>query len=154
MTSRRRGTFWMEFSEGAVLLTLAFGGISRLLIPSLREGEVGREYEGYTVTRTIFNLFLHSTGAEVVCTAGIIILPESVGASSVDPTAEPAADWLWREEFVAPASADEPLEIHRDVGSQRKARGGETEQFFYVVNRSGVAGVELHRSGRTLVKRA
>jgi len=154
MVSRRRGTYWMSFSEGATLLTMAPGATSRLLIPSLRETEAGREYEGYTVTRMLLNIFIQSTGAEAIVTFGVILQTESVAVGQVGPVQEPHADWLWQEDLVTGPSTDEPLRIHRDIRSQRKSRGGENEFYVYAVSRSGVISVELHRSGRVLVKRA
>ena len=55
MTTRRR-TYWMRFSEGAARVSLGANTVSRLFLASPREAETGREYEGYTVTRTIMNL--------------------------------------------------------------------------------------------------
>jgi len=150
----RRQTYWMSFSEGATLLTQGPGIQTRLLIPSLRETEVGREYEGYTVIRVILKLWLHSTGAEAVITSGIMTHAEGVALAQLNPANDPHVDWLWQEDTVVSASVDEPRVVERDLRSMRKSRGGDNNLFWYVVNRSGVVSVELHRSGRALIKRA
>jgi len=144
----------MSFSEGATVLTLGPGSAARLLLPSLREAEVGREYEGYTVTRILLNLWILSTGAEAIITSGVIYQQEDVAVGSVQPDVDPHADWMWQEDTVAPASTDDGIRIHRDIRSQRKLRGGDNELYWYVKSRSGAVSVELHRSGRVLVKRA
>jgi len=151
----RRGTFWVGFSEGVNLLTLSPGTVSRLLIPSLLEAEIGRELENYTVTRIILNLHLHATGAEAVITAGVHVVHENVGVGVVKPAQDIHADWLWHEEFVAPPSADDQMAvISRDLRAQRKLNSREQELYFELNNRSGAVSVEVHRSGRVLVKRA
>ncbi len=150
---QRRSTFWMPFSEGAAMFSLTSGLNSRLLIPSIRESEVGREYEGFTITRTILNLRMTlASGTDIVVTAGIIMENEDIDVDDVEPVDNPSADWIWHEEFIVP-SASESLEIHRDIGSMRKARGGEQSIFFYLHNRTATT-VLVHRSGRMLIKRA
>ena len=151
----RRGTYWMAFNEGSVPVSQAGGAVSRLLLPSIRELEVGREYEGYTVTRTILNLFLISeTAAQLVIDVGLITLQEDVTIAAIDPPTQPHADWMWNETFVVDDNIAAPHTlIQRDLRSQRRTRGGDSEMYFYVVNRGGTP-VSVHRSGRMLVKRA
>ena len=156
MTTRRlrRSTFWMPFSEGPAFTTLAPGSSSRLFIASVREGEVGREMEGYTVTRTLINVSLHSASAPLVATMGMITQHEDITLALVTPSGDPMADWMWHEEFLAPDSQDDALIFHRDIRSQRKARGGDAALFIYVDNRSGVSSLEVFRAGRVLAKHA
>jgi len=153
MTTRRK-TYWMSFSEGSTVLSMAPGAVARLIIPSLREAEVGREFEGYTITRSILNLWCVSTGSEAIITHGLMVHQEDVSAGQITPDLDPHADWLWQEDTVVPQSTDDSIRIHRDIRSQRKARGGDSNYFWYIVNRSGVVTVEVHRSGRCLIKRA
>ena len=155
MTSRRRGTYWAHVSEGAAILEMAAGAVSRLLLMSLRETEVGREYEGFTVTRVISNLYLFGqTSTDLVITSGLILHAENVAIGQIDPVAEPHTDWLLNEEHVVSQGVEgNPMTVHRDLGSQRKARGGESELFWYLFNRSGAA-IRVHRSARVLLKRA
>ena len=152
MADKRR-VYWMRFSEGAAFAVVAAGNNSRLLVPSIREAEVGREYEGFTITRLIINVTLRSATTLAVVTMGVIVQQEDIALATVQPAADPHADWFWCEEFLANDSGDDSLQIHRDIRSQRKARGGDSEVYIYVVNRSGV-NIEVHRSGSMLVKRA
>jgi len=152
MATKRR-MYWMRFSEGAAFTIIAAANVSRLALPSVREAEVGREYEGYTVTRAILNLTLRSATTMAVVTAGLHIQQEDIAIATVTPAGDPHADWFWHEEFLVNDSGDDPLQIHRDIRSQRKARGGDSDMFFVINNRSGV-NVEVHRSGGILVKRA
>ena len=156
MTTRRRGTFWMPFSEGAVPLAHAAGISSRLLIASIRETAHGREFEGYTVTRILFNMTITAdAGNDNVVAAGIILLPSDVALANVGPADERLVDWMWQEEWqVGVINNFNQVRISRDIRSQRKARGGDTELYFYVENRDGANGLQVHRSGRVLVKRA
>ena len=151
----RRSVYWMRFSEGATVLAAAAGSVSRLLIPSIREGEEGQERTGYTVTRLLVTLFLRgATVNDLVASVGIIVQPEDVAVTAVDPVDDPHADWLWREEFVAGSSTAGPGNmIMRDLRSQRKVRTTDHEIFFYVFNRSASV-LQVHRSGAVLVKRA
>ena len=144
----------MSYSEGAAFTSLAPGQSSRLFLASVRETEVGREYEGYTVTRTLMNWSLHSASAPLVATCGMITEQEDIGLASVTPAGDPSADWMWFEEFLAPDSTDPALILHRDIRSQRKARGGDAALFLYVDNRSSVSTLEVHRAGRVLAKHA
>jgi len=146
--------YWMPLSDGATFTSIAPGNTSRLSIPSVREAEVGREYEGYTVTRLLLNVTMRSASALLVLGVGVILLQEDVLLSTVNPSNDPSSDWLWFEEFLIPDSGDDPLIIHRDIRSQRKARGGDSDMFIYATNRSGVSTAEIHRGGRALVKRA
>ncbi len=153
--SQRRSTFWMPFSEGNTQTIVGAGVVSRISIPSIRETEVGREYERYTVTRTLVSLSLRAMASTVVVAVGIISLQEGVQVLTVTPAGDPSADWLWLEEFqVTTDSAGPSAQILRDLRGQRKARGGDSDLFFYVENRSGVNSLEVHRFGRCLVKRA
>ena len=143
----------MPISEGASSLSLTSGLNSRLLILSIREAETGREYEGFTITRSILNINMRiASGNDVVVAFGIILQNEDIDVDDVEPIANPSADWLWHEEFVIP-SAMESIQVHRDIGSMRKSRGGENSIFFYAHNRSATT-VLLHRGGRMLIKRA
>jgi len=141
----------MRYSEGATVTNMAPGAVSRLLILSLREAEVGKEYEGFTVTRALSKIWLNSTGAEAVVTAAMLVQHKDVTTGVVTPAVDPHADWLYHEEFVTNSSTQEPLTIWRDIRSQRKARG-DMEVYMYLINRSGVITVEVHRSGSLLVK--
>jgi len=144
----------MPFSDGNSTLGLAAGGRTRLLIPSVRELSVGRSFEGYTVTRIIFNLkMISDVSALNVVKCGILTQNEDVLIGSVD-AGDTLSDWLWHEEFIVGQddSAPERL-ISRDIRSQRKARGGQSELYFMLENLGGGA-LQVHRSGRCLVKRA
>ena len=68
----RRKMYWMRFSEGSAFTVVAAANVSRLAIPSVRETEVGREYEGYTITRAIINVTLRSATTMAVVTCGMI----------------------------------------------------------------------------------
>jgi len=157
MVSRRRSTLWMPFSEGASTTAIAAGAVSRLILPSIREAEVGREYEGYTVTRILCTWSASiASGGNVVYTCGIIRQNEAVAVGQIDPVANPSADWMWHEEFNLISTGgfgQGPDNLTRDLGSQRKVQGGESEVFWYIVNRGGVT-ITVHRAGRMLVKRA
>ena len=155
MTSRRRGTYWATFSEGAVKTALPAGTVSRLFLLSTREAEVGREYEGYTVTRMIFNLFLlQQSDVESPASCGIILQNTDIALADIEPASDQFADWLWWEEFLPAQTSAHPMTIiTRDIHSQRKARGADTDLYFYIVNR-GTTTLEVHRSGRVLLKRA
>jgi len=155
MTTRRRGTFWATFSEGATATTVVSTAASRLFLLSTREAQVGRQYEGYTVTRMIFNLHLQQlTDVEEAVSCGIILQNADIAVASVEPAADQYADWLWWEEFLPGVSAVGNWNlITRDIRSQRKARGADTELWFYVTNRGG-GSIVVHRSGRILCKRA
>ena len=109
------------------MLGLGAGAVARLFVPSIREAETGREYEGYTVTRMLLNLLLRSTsGSDRVLTCGMIIQQEDVLIGSVLPDDDPHADWLWHEEFVVGVNDHAPHAlISRDIRSQRIARGRE-----------------------------
>ena len=156
MTSRRRGMYWMPFSEGTTLLTMAANTSSRLFIASIRETEVGRTYEGFTVTRMVFNVTAFSdAGSGNVLSMGIILLPADVVLTSILPGPDKLVDWLWNEDHVVGIqNTDLTLKISRDIRSQRKARGGDSELWFYAENRDSVNAISLHRSGRALIKRA
>ncbi len=151
----RRGVLWLPFSEGAVVTTLAAGNTTRLDIGSIREAEVGREYEGYTVTRSLLTIKVANTsGGTNVWAAGLIVLQENVALATVTPAATPSADWLWHEEFVAANLFNDATSlVHRDLASQRKARGGDSILWLYITNR-GASAVSIHRAGRVLIKRA
>ena len=156
MTTRgRRGTYWAHVSEGATPLVLSAGGVSRLLLLSLREAETQREYEGYTVTRMILSCGQdYASGTQRPITHGVIVLPESVSIGDIDPATEPHVDWLWNEEFMVGSNITETnAKFTRDIRSQRKARGGDSELYWIVVNRGGV-NLNVHRSGRILLRRA
>ena len=145
----------MPFSEGSGFTALGPSGVNRLSIPSVREVEVGREYEGYTITRCVFNLNLQSaTTTPLVVSCGLITIQEDVAVGTITPSGDPSADWFWFEEFLAPGSDEDPVTHHRDIRSQRKARGGDSDTYFYIVNRNAGSTVNVHRSGRMLVKRA
>ena len=154
--TQRRAVLWFPFSEGATPTTLAASTLNRLFLPSIRETEVGREYEGYTVTRIILRLTIFSDGGtEQVITCGIIAQQEDVAIASVSPVGDPTADWMWHEEFVLKNSGDlESMLITRDLGSQRRLRGAGTELYWYAENRDAADAVKIHRSGRVLIKRA
>jgi len=148
----------MDFTEGATVLGMAAGAVSRLLLPSLREAEVGREYEGYTITRFLLSLFLNQTSGTGTTTSvvalGLITQQEDVAITAVDPAADPHADWMWWETFVVGSSINQPnARITRDIRSQRRARGGDSIVHLYAFNRGGET-IDIHRSGRMLVKRA
>jgi len=152
--ANRRQTYWMSFSEGATILSMGPTVTTRLLIPSLREAEVGREFEGYTVIRMLLKLWSHSTGAEGVLSNGIMTHAEAIALGQLRPDLEPHADWMWQEDVVSNASDEPPTVIERDIRTMRKSRGGENELFWYIRNRGAVVTVEVHRSGRVLCKRA
>jgi len=155
-TGRRRGMYWMPFSEGVAPLVMAAGISSRLFIASIRETEVGRVYEGFTVTRMVFNLRAFAgAGVDTILACGIILLPVDVALANILPGADKLVDWLWQEEYMlATSNSQGELNITRDIRSQRKARGGDSELWFYAENRDAVQTVTIHRSGRALIKRA
>jgi len=145
----------MRFSEGAARISLAANTVTRLILPSIREVEVGREYEGYTITRTIVNLHASASTGVIVIANGMLLQNESVAIGNVNPDAEPHVDWHWWEEFAVGANEGVLDQgIHRDISSQRRARGGETFLGWYIVNRDVTNAVNIHRSGHVLVKRA
>jgi len=160
MTSRRRrSTLWMPFSEGAATTDIAASATARLALPSIREAEVGREYEGYTVTRIVLGWYAAyataTAGVKEQYVCGIITHQEDIAVGQFDPVTAPSADWMWHEEFtgaVENASLDENQS--RDLRSQRKVRGGDSEVFWYITNRSTSKVLRVHRRGRMLVKRA
>jgi len=142
-------------SSGAAQINLTATSTARLLIPSLREAEVGREYEGYTITRMLLNLsLLATTGDEQVVTAGLITHNEDINISQIDPATNPFADWMWHEEFVIANNNNAyHFNIQRDIRSQRKTRGAQSDTFLYLFNRGAVT-ILFHISGRVLCKRA
>ena len=151
--ANRRSMYWMSFSEGSSTTAVSAGGESRLLMPSIRESELGREFERYTVTRILFNLSLTSATANLVVTAGIHIIQEDVPITAISPADDPHSDWLWKEEFIVTGQDAAGVSlVHRDIRSQRKAVP-DSEFYFVINNRSG-ATVDVHRSGRALIKRA
>jgi len=157
VTSRRRATYWMPFSDGAVPLVHAASASSRLFVASIRETEVGRVYEGFTVTRMIFNVTASSvsSGNDNVITLGVILLPADIALGTVLPSVDQLSDWLWQEEHVVGLTASgAEIRFSRDIRSQRKSRGGDTELWFYATNRDTGNAVTIHRSGRVLIKRA
>jgi len=150
MTSRRRGRFWLPFGTGATPDTIISGNVVRLFIPSVLESEVGRELERYTIVRLILSIYLKSTSGNTVVTMGAIALQEDVLLTSIGPGNQPSADWLWHEEFLADAGNGGPYTlISRDIRSQRRQRGSDTDFYIYTHNR-GANSVINHTSGRAL----
>ena len=151
-TSRR--LVWLPFSDGPSFTAVGTGVTNRLDVGSIREVEVGREYEGYTVTRIICTLSaIMTSGNNGVVTVGMMAQNENIGAVTVEPVGQPNADWMWHEEFRTETALVGPFcsNIHRDLRSQRKVRGGESLLGLWLTNRSGVT-INVHRSGRVLIK--
>jgi len=155
MTTRsRRGTYWATFSEGAVRTTIAAGVINRLFVLSTRQAQVGREYEQYTITRSLMNIHISAASSNIVVSMGLIVQNADIALGTIEPASDQFADWLWWEEFVVTSDGAQPgALITRDIKSQRRARGGDTELYLIVVNR-GAVNLLVHRSGRILLKRA
>ena len=153
MTSPRMRRVWFPWSTGSAQVALAATSTLRVLLPSILEAEMGREYESYTVTRSIFRLNISADSGAAVVTFGMIIQPEPLLLASSNPADDPERDWFYHEEFlveVAAESLDPANAIVRDIASQRKSKGMNTEMFLYVRNR-GALGIQFHGSGRSLI---
>ena len=154
MTTRNRmARMWVPFTTGDEVLTLAAGGSSRTLLPSLWEAKVGRTLDEYTVTRVILSMYLHrTTTGESVATIGLIILNENLALANLNPADDPNADWFYHEETVfTGATTNSQLDMKRDVSGQRRAKAQAKEMYLYIEHRSAAGTLSFHVSGRALV---
>ena len=152
--ARMRRT-WLPLTTGSSTLTLGPVGSARILIRSLRQAEAGREFDQWTVTRSLLNLALRTQAGDAVVTVGLIVLNENTSLSVMGPSSDPEADWFYHEEFLVRSGFDgSAMMITRDIGGMRKARGGDRELYLYLVNRDVVETVEYSVSGRCLIMEA
>ncbi len=148
--------FWSPFSDGAAVIGLAAGATNALIIGSIIEAEVGKEFEGYTVTRIIGTLFFNGgVNSELLLTTAINVQQEDISVNAITPVNDPSADWLYHQDHVAMARTDSTHtdRVNIDLRGQRKARGMDSEIRWFVENRSGQV-INIHRTGRVLIKRA
>ena len=151
-----RRMMWSPFSEGSGVIGLAVATNSRLDLLSLVETEVNRDIEEFTVTRIVGTLFFNGgVNSELVLTAAIRLQHEDIGLASVSPVGDPASRWLYHQDHVAMARTDSTSvdRINFDLRGQWKARGLDNTLWFMVENRSGQV-INIHRTGRVLLKRA
>ena len=150
MTTRRRRV-WLPFSAGADPVVLVASGVDRIFVASITEAEVGRQYEHYTVERSIFNVSLFAPNTSIV-TMGILMVQEDVAIATITPVADPGAQWLWHEEFMSHNAVDpSAYNMRREVKSRRIARGNDSELYFIIENRAAGNTITYHVSGRILV---
>jgi len=143
-----RAARWVQWSDGAGLVTITAGTVSRLFIMSISEAIIERKMESYTILRSLMRGYIKTaTGASAV-TVGMIALPQPVTLASLGPADDPQVDWLYHEEFMR--EGDPVNDIVRDLGGKRKVKGSDSELYLYIRNR-GPNTTVAHFSGRTLV---
>ena len=155
MTSPRRARVWLPFSSGPAEVSIGASSVARFFVPTIIETEQGREFSRYTVMRLLFNLEARGTTNSPVVTIGLIYLPEGSGVAAHSPAAQPSGSWLYQEEFFfGTQSINFNGRVTRDVATKRISRGLHNELFFYVENRSALASLSYHVSGRVLALEA
>ncbi len=146
---RNRKRTWMPFNTGVI--ALSGSNVVRVGIPSIAEIHLGREIQGYTTQRLIFNMTMRSdTTTPMQFTMGVINLNQNVVISSLDPGADPMSDWQYWEMLRANESTKDFTWIHRDLNISRRSRGRDQDLFFYISNELSVAG-SFHLAGRVLI---
>jgi len=154
----RMQRIWLPFRSGRVAIAAATN--VRFFMRSLIEGAMDRDLTQFTVTRMIFGFSCALDGnvASDIMSLGIRFENENVAIGVVRPDNDSTAAWLYWEEVVAAndnvgSAAGVYVQrdrIFRDIATQRKTRGNDTELLFYVTNPGAVAG-DLMLSGRALV---
>ena len=146
---------WLPFRSGRVAVAAATN--VRFFMRSLIEAAMDRDLTQFTVTRMIFGFSCSLDGPNPsdLMSLGIRFENENVGIGIVRPDQDSTAAWLYWEEVVAASGAVagqyfQRDRIFRDIATQRKTRGNDTELLFYVTNPGGVAG-DFMLSGRALV---
>jgi len=150
MADRKR--MWMPWRLGTPV-TLTSGSVLRIAITSIADARLGRQVEGYTAQRAIFEYSLRAlTTTPVEIILAIINLPTGSGISATLPGANPMMDWQWWEATLCPATTDRPTVrfMHRDIATVRKSPGRDRQYWFYMEN-VGTQSVEVWASGRSLV---
>ena len=147
----RRPVNWVRFSSGDTINDLTGGAVQRLVILSLKENEIGRQLEGFTVTRSLLNLYLKAATTPAIGMYGLVAQHKDVAIGSVNPQDDPHADWFYFEEFPIDADEGNVTLFSRDIRSMRKVRADQ-ELYLYLENRTSGATLENHQSGSILLK--
>jgi len=144
---------WLPFRQG-VWVSLAGLGVARVDITSIMESRLGRQLEGYTTERLIFNAAIQhdGTGTRGQTIMGVINLPADTTISNVTPLGDPAADWQYWEEifYTVHNVAQNVIDVRRDISISRRSPGRDRILWFYIEH-SGVAGGFINVSGRCLI---
>ena len=150
MVTRRR-RLWLPFSAGADPVVLVASGVDRIFVASINEIEAGRQFEHYTVERSIFNISMFAPNTSIV-TMGLVMMQEDVAISTITPVGDPGAQWLYHEEFMTHNAVDPSnYNMARDVRARRMARGNDAELYFMIENRAAGNTITYHVSGRVLI---
>ena len=149
MADRKR--LWMPFRMG-VPTNLAVATVLRIDLTSIANATLGREVEGYTTQRAIFDVAMINTGSAVSQIAmGIINFPTNMFLGNSDPVTDPMADWQWWEEIMTESSGNTRMHyIHRDIATVRRSPGRERNLWMYIQN-SGAQPCTVYAAGRILV---
>ena len=144
---------WLPWRMGSEQ-TLTPSAVLSVDIPSIMEARLNRQIEGYTSSRSIFNITMisgSSTGVSQLI-AGIINLPTGVILGGVEPENDATADWQYWEEWTIPREDNnERVEIHRDVRTERKSPGRDRVYQLILKNTSASNNLIVYASGRTVV---
>ena len=151
----RMQRIWMPFRSGRVAIAAATN--LRFFMRTLIEQAMDRDLTQFTVTRMIFGFSCSLDGnvASDIMSLGVRMENENVAVGVVRPDQDATAAWLYWEEVVANATGvtGQYLQrdrVIRDIATQRKTRGNDTELMFLVTNPGGVNG-DMMLSGRALV---
>ncbi len=144
---------WVTFNTGSALLSLAAAAETRVLLRTLAEADLASSLHDYTVTRSLFSLYLGGTAGDTVVAAGLIILNENIALGAVTPSTETHADWFWFEQFAVgqdTVAQGQSNVIERDISGRRRADGLEKGLFLHMNNRGAVA-LTFFLQGRKLL---
>jgi len=154
MSDRRN--MWFPWRMG-IEAALTPGSVLSVDIPSIMEGRLARQVQGYTSSRSIFNIQANSSSlaseSQMIC--GIINLPEGVILGGTEPENDSTADWQYWEEFWIPKGNNIELPLwHRDVRTERKSPGRDRQYIFIVKNTDTLNNLTVYVSGRTVILEA